>query len=426
MSPQFEGRLLPRLQKIAAEFGTPFHIYDEEGIRVSCRYMKSNLGHAARGYRNFFAVKALPNPTVLKVLREEGCGFDCSSIMEVQLALAAGAEPGDIMFTSNNTTHREFSAAREAGGILNLDDVSFLKNNTVTPSRETGMSFRINPGAAREGTAIIGKPEEAKYGIMPSQIADAYRHLRDEWLVERFGIHTMVASNQRDWRYMVATVKMLLGWVAELEKDTGIRVEWMNMGGGFGIPYKPGHAPLDLTRMVQGIARAIAEFETKHGWSPLLYSESGRYVTGPSGVLVTTAINRKEIWQTHVGVDASMSALMRPGIYGVYHHVTVPFARRPKSRERVNIVGPICENCDMFAVLRVLPTIGTGDLVLVHDTGAHGLAMGFNYNGRTRPQELLLRSDGAVELIRRAETEDDLWRTLRFEPVTLSPASTAP
>lgn len=410
MSPAFEARLLPRLEAIADHFGTPFHIYDEAGIRATGTALNRAFAELA-GFREYFAVKALPNPHILAIMESLGFGFDCSSVAELRLSRDAGARGDDIMFTSNNTSQEEFHmAAAEGGAILNLDDLSLIPK---VPDMPELVCFRYNPGERRTGNDIIGNPLEAKYGVAHHQLMDAYRQAKARG-ARRFGLHTMLASNELDYRYMVTTVRMLLELVEDLSAELGIQFELINMGGGLGIPYRPGQQPLDLDRMAQEIRALLQDFGARHGQAPRLLMESGRYITGPHGTLVTRIINRKDIYRTYLGVDASMSALMRPGMYGAYHHITVP--GRTGDAEVVDVVGSLCENNDKFAVQRELPPAQDGDLLCIHDTGAHGWAMGFNYNGKLRPKELLLREDGAVELIRRAETLDDYFATLGFTP----------
>lgn len=420
MSDDFKARLFPRLPRIIKDFGTPFHIYDEHGIRKTARRMK----HAfACRWKNSYAVKALPNPAILEIVREEGMGFDCSSIAELLLSRHVGASGGDIMFTSNDTSQEEFQAAlRDGGCILNLDDVSLI-SKVPRPFPKT-ICFRINPGnAAVTGDNVIGKPINAKYGITLKQVVPAYRQAM-KYGAERFGLHTMLCSNDRKASNMVATVEMLLGLCVLLKNELGIKCEFINMGGGFGIPYVPGQRELALEWMGEQIVHRLERFELTHGWMPFLMSECGRYVTGPHGVLVSRVINEKRIYKRYLGTDTSMSALMRPGMYSQkpyrknsgYHHVTILNKKgevRGGPRERMSVVGPICENCDRQATDRLLPRYSrVGDIVVTHDTGAHGIAMCFNYNGRLRPQELLMRHDGSVVRIRRAETVDDLFRTI--------------
>jgi diaminopimelate decarboxylase len=322
------------------------------------------------------------------------------------------------MFTSNDTTASEWEAALADGGsILNLDDISFLPKLPAMPEL---ICFRYNPGPRRTGNAIIGNPVESKYGVSHEQILDAYRLAREQG-ARRFGLHTMVCSNERNHTYMVETVRMLLELVRMLSSELELSFQFINMGGGLGIPYRPDDEPLQLEAMGREIRALLHEFQAENGWVPTLFMESGRFMTGPHGVLVTRSINRKHIYREYVGVDACMAALMRPGMYGAYHHVTVLGKEDAPADMVVDVVGSLCENNDKFAVQRALPAIDEGDLLLIHDTGAHGHAMGFNYNGRLRPKELLLRPDGSVELIRREETIADHFATLCFEADTYTP-----
>jgi diaminopimelate decarboxylase len=417
MSPEFENRLLLILDKIINTYGTPFHIYDEAGIRESGQNFIKAFSRL-KGFREYYAVKALPNPRILQIMQDLGFGFDCSSISELILSRQIGARGEDIMFSSNNTTAEEFEAADADGGcILNLDDISLI---TKVPRMPETVSFRYNPGPVRSGNSIIGDPVESKYGVADSQIIEAYKAARARGS-HRFGLHTMLVSNELNADYMVQTAAMLLEVAAQVSKALDIRIEFINIGGGLGIPYEPGQKSLDIASMAAEIADLFAAFKLQNGYEPQFYIESGRYMTGPHGVLVTTAINQKDIYRKYVGVDACMSALMRPAIYGAYHHITV-VGKHPKDNfEKVDVVGSLCENNDKFAIQRLLPAIEDGDRLLIHDTGAHGHSMGFNYNGRLRPKELLLRSNGSVELIRREETVADLFATLNFVPQVLVP-----
>ncbi len=410
ITESFKARLYPQLERIASHFGTPFHIYDENGIRATGEQVKKTFSPAGV-FREYFAVKALPNPSILKLMRSMGFGFDCSSVPELMLARQTGAHGEEIMFTSNNTSQDDFLVAADEGGcILNLDDISLVAKVPVMPEL---ICFRYNPGNRRSGNAIIGKPEEAKYGVSHEQIADAYRQAQQR-AARRFGLHTMLASNELDYSYMVQTAGMLLEMCRQLELELNIRMEFINIGGGLGIPYTPEAQALDLDSMGREISCLMQEFRTKYGYSPALYMESGRFMTGPHGVLVTRVINRKEIYRTYVGVDSCMSSLMRPGMYGAYHHIEAPGVEN-RAEEVVDVVGSLCENNDKFAIQRTLPQLVEGDLLVIQDTGAHGQAMGFNYNGKLRPQELLMREDGSVERIRRAETVEDYFATLHFE-----------
>lgn len=412
MSEGFRNRLHAVLPEIAAHFGTPFHIYDETGIRETGHRLKQCFSRIV-GFREFFAVKALPNPSIMAVMKEMGFGFDCSSIPELVLSRDTGARGEDIMFTSNNTSEEDLEAARaEGGSIINLDDITLIDKLPAIPEL---ISFRYNPGPRRTGNAIIGNPVEAKYGVSHDQIRNAYRKMRDLG-TQRFGLHTMLVSNERHHDYMIETVQMLLEMVEQLSNDLDITFEFINMGGGLGIAYHPDDPPLDLTAMATGIEALFDSFKKRLDPVPALFMESGRFMTGPHGVLVTRAINEKNIYRRYVGVDASMSALMRPGIYGAYHHIDVYGKNEGDGPlETVDVVGSLCENIDKFAVQRQLPRIEIGDLLIIQDTGAHGHAMGFNYNAKLRPQELLLKTDGSVAMIRRAETMADYFATLSFD-----------
>ena len=417
MSPSFEDRLLPVLDEIVDHFGTPFHIYDEAGIRETGQNF-INAFYRLNGFREYFAVKALPNPRILEIMQDQGFGFDCSSIPELMLSRKIGARGDDIVFSSNNTTREEFHVAAADGGcILNLDDLSLIAR---VPRMPETISFRYNPGPRRTGNSIIGDPSESKYGVAHEQIVHAYKTARALG-ARRFGLHTMLISNELNYAYMVETAAMLLEVVELVSKELGIEFDFINLGGGLGIPYQPGQARLDIDSMADEISDLFLNFKNKNGFVPKFHIESGRYMTGPHGVLAVTAINQKDIYRKYVGVDACMSALMRPALYGAYHHITV-IGKRPTQRfEKVDVVGSLCENNDKFAIQRLLPEIQDGDRLLIHDTGAHGHAMGFNYNGRLRPKELLLRPNGAVEMIRREETVEDYFATLNFAPQMLMP-----
>lgn len=420
ISQTFKDRLYPHLPAITAHFGTPFHIYDETGIRNTARAINSAFHDF--DYTAYFATKALPNPRMLAILREEGCGFDCSSIPELILARSVGASGDEILFTSNNTSSAEFEMARANGGsILNLDDVSLLGKLATHPPLPERVSFRVNPGT-ETGNAIIGEPQAAKFGVPRHAIVDAYRQAQ-QLGIQRFGLHAMVVSNERDYSVHLASIKMLCEVASDLREHLDIELDFINIGGGLGIPYHPDDTALNLTALADGIAQLWADYNLQE---VALFTEAGRYMTGPHGVLVTQAINRKESYRTYIGVDANMSALMRPAMYGAYHHMDVVKANDsaspqvPAETEVVDVVGALCENNDKFAIQRELPIIMDGDYLVIHDTGAHGHAMGFNYNGRLRPQELLLKADGTVERIRRAETLRDYFATLDVETVIFS------
>ncbi|MDO9399738.1 MAG: diaminopimelate decarboxylase [bacterium] len=419
MTKEFEERLFSRLPAIVEHFGTPFHIYDEEGIIENGKELK-NLFSGVEGFQEFFAVKANPNFEILKIMKKLGFGFDCSSIPELILARKAGALPEEIMFSSNNTSTAEFIEATKNGScLLNLDDISMINKVPAFPEL---ICFRYNPGERRTGNEIIGNPADSKYGVRHDQIVEAYK-MAMKRQAKRFGLHTMICSNQPDYTYMTKTVNMLLEVVEMVSEALGIKFEFINVGGGIGIPYKLDDKPFNMSAFAEEAKILLDQFNQKHGYAPKFFMESGRYMVGPHGVLVTKVINRMSKYKEYVGVDAScISSMMRPAIYypeGGYHHISV-FGKDNGPTERVNVVGSACENNDQFGRDRELPKIVEGDVVIVHDTGAHCYVMASNYNGRLRLQEVMLRSNGNVELIRRAETPEDYFRTMfDFEPKTL-------
>ncbi len=399
------------LTHLADEYPTPFYLYDESGIRQTCREL-ARAFHWVDGFRNFFAVKALPNPHILKIVHAEGMGADCSSRAELVLAEKSGLRGEEIMFTSNNTPLAEYRAARDLGAVLNLDDITHIDFVQKTIGLPELVSFRYNPGPARTGNVIIGRPEEAKYGFTEEQLFEGYRQLR-KLGVRRFALHTMVASNELDGNFFVETARMLFDLVVRIHQDCGVRMEFVNLGGGIGIPYRPEDRPVDLSVLSENIRRLYDEMIRPAGLDPLrIVMENGRMVTGPHGFLVTRCLHHKHIYRDYVGVDACMAHLMRPGMYGAYHHITVPAREQEPHDRTVDVVGSLCENNDKFAIQRSLPNIERGDLLVIHDAGAHGHAMGFQYNGKLRCAELLLQPDGSVRQIRRAETLDDLFATL--------------
>jgi diaminopimelate decarboxylase len=420
MSAAFQTRLFPRLPEIIKYFGTPFHIFDEQGILDTGGRLKKEFG-GLHGYREFFAVKALPNPAILKIMQRLGFGLDCSSASELMLARQNGFHGEDIMFSSNDTSPELFKLALAGGGcILNIDDISMID---AVPDFPELVCFRYNPGERRTGNQIIGIPVEAKYGLRHDQIVEGYR-LAVKRGAKRFGLHSMIVSNERNYRYMVETVKMLLDVMGMVTQALGIKFDFFNISGGVGIPYRPDDKPFDMPAFVREAKALIDAFEKQYGYVPRLFTEFGRYMTGPHGALVAAVINRMSKYREYVGVDvATMSANPRPAIYeSAYHHITIlePQGKpRQGGEEVVDVVGPLCENNDKFAKQRLLPKAQIGDIMVQHDTGAHSPAMGGNYNGWTRPQELLLHSDGSVALIQRAETIDDLFATLNFQPKVL-------
>ncbi|MFH5805619.1 diaminopimelate decarboxylase [Alienimonas sp. DA493] len=405
-----------KLCELANELPTPFHIYDEAGIRANARRLNAAFAWNL-GFREYFAVKATPTPGILELFRDEGCGMDCSSAAELMLCERIGVSGDRIMFTSNNTPAAEFRRAKELGAILNLDDLTHLPFVAEEAGGLPGtLCFRFNPGPLRGGNAIIGKPEDAKYGFTREQLFDGYRRAQ-EGGVTRFGLHAMVASNELDPQFFVDTARMLFRLAAEVKEATGVRIEFVNLGGGIGIPYRPGQEAVSYEAVSEGAKAAYDEIVVPAGLDPLaILMENGRCMTGPYGVLVTKALHRKEIYKRYVGVDACMANLMRPGMYGAYHHVSVLGRRGEKVDAApagpVDVVGSLCENNDKFAIDRELPPVERGDVLAIHDAGAHGHSMGFQYNGKLRSAEYLLKEDGSVEQIRRAETYDDLFATL--------------
>jgi diaminopimelate decarboxylase len=420
MSETFRDRLFHRLPDIIEYFGTPFHIMDEQGIVDTGESLKKAFSNVF-GFREFFAVKALPVPAILGVMQRMGFGVDCSSPSELLLARRQGFSGMDIMFSSNNTTVELFELSQTEGGcILNIDDISMIDRVPAFPEL---MCFRYNPGERRTGNRIIGIPVEAKYGLRHDQVVEAYR-LAIKRGAKRFGLHTMIVSNELNSDYMVATVRMLLEVMEMVSRELDIKFEFFNIGGGIGIPYRPEDKPFDIAALVAKTEALLADFRKEQGYVPALYVESGRFMNGPHGVLVAKVVNRMSKYREYVGIDASTwAANVRPAVYETaYHHVTIlnP-AGNPKSggEEVVDVVGPLCENSDKFARQRLLPKTEIGDIVVQHDTGAHTPAMASNYNGWLRPQILMLRTDGSVELIKRAETVEDLFATLDFEPKEL-------
>jgi diaminopimelate decarboxylase len=402
-----------RLEEIIATHPTPFHIYDERGIRENARALKKAFSWA-EGFREFFAVKACPNPRILGIMKEEGFGADTSSLPELVLAEKAGLTGERVMFTSNDTPSAEYVKAKGMGAIINLDDIThipFLEAHAGLPQL---ISFRYNPGPLRGGNAIIGKPEEAKYGFTRDQLFEGYRAARDRG-VKRFGLHAMIVSNELNVDFHVETARMLFDLAADISKELGIRFEFANIGGGIGIPYRPEEEPLDYGILASGIRDAYEQKVKARGLHPLrLYMENGRVMTGPYGWLVSRVLHLKHTYKEYVGLDACMANLMRPAFYGAYHHITV-LGKEVMPHDRVyDVTGSLCENNDKFAIDRKLPRIDVGDIVVIHDTGAHGHAMGFNYNAKLRSAELLFKADGEVERIRRAETIDDYFATLEF------------
>jgi diaminopimelate decarboxylase len=406
------------IETITQKVPTPFHIYDEKAIRANAKAMKDAFSWAP-GFKNYFAVKACPNPAIMHILKEEGFGADCSSLPELLLSEKIGLKQEDIMFTSNDTPGSEFKEASRLGAVINLDDITHIKTLEESAGIPELICFRYNPGESRTGNAIIGHPAEAKYGVTSDQIIDAYKTMKEKG-VKRFGLHTMVASNELNGEYFVETARMLFELVVKLHRETGIKIEFINMGGGIGIPYKPEDEAVDLQEVSDGMRKLYEQIIVAADLDPLnIVFECGRMVTGPYGYLVSQVRHVAQKYKTYVGLDSSMANLMRPALYGAYHHITVLGKENAEASEVYDVTGSLCENNDKFAIDRKLPEIEVGDYVVIHDAGAHGYAMGFNYNGKLRSAELLLTEKGKVELIRRAETIDDYFATLAYNPMEI-------
>ena len=405
---------LPFTKKDILEIETPFHIYDEKAIRENARQLYKAFSWV-NGFKNHFAVKACPNPFIMKILKEERMGTDCSSLPELLLSEKVGINGEDIMFTSNETPAEEFRKAFELGAVINLDDISHIEflERALNGKVPKLICFRYNPGKLKKGNNFIGHPEEAKYGLTREQLLEGYKIMKEKG-VTRFGLHTMVASNELNGDYHIETAKMLFELVVEIKTKLGIEIEFVNLGGGYGIPYKLGDKAIDLEKVSLGIKKEYDKIIVANGMDLKIVMESGRMITGPYGYLVSTVRHIKHTYKDYVGLDSCMANLMRPALYGAYHHITVLGKENNKLDHKYDVTGSLCENNDKFAVDRMLPEIQEGDLIVIHDAGAHGHAMGFNYNGKLRSAELLLREDKSIVEIRRTETVEDYFSTLDF------------
>ena len=407
-----------KLEAIAAQYPTPFHLYDERGIRENVRRLKSAFAWNP-GFREYFAVKATPTPAILKLLREEGCGMDCSSLTELMMSERCGITGEHIMFSSNDTPAEEFVLAQRLGAVINLDDfthIDFLKD-TIGHIPEI-ISCRYNPGgtfaigAGGDGFQVMDNPGEAKYGFTRAQLTEGFRKLK-ELGAKRFGIHAFLASNTLSNEYYPTLAGILFQTAVELRRETGCEIAFINLSGGVGIPYRPEQEANDIAAIGEGVRRKYEEILVPAGMGDVaIYSELGRFLLGPYGCLATRVTHFKHTYKEYVGVDACAANLMRPAMYGAYHHITVMGKEADTPDHKYDVTGSLCENNDKFAVDRMLPPIDKGDMLYIHDTGAHGFAMGYNYNGRLRSAELLLKEDGTVEQMRRAETPDDYFSTL--------------
>ena len=403
-----------QLDEIIKEFPTPFHIYDEKGIRENARKLKEAFSWN-KGFKEYFAVKANPNPYIISILKEEGCGVDCSSLTELILAQALGYSGEEIMFSSNATPAEEFIKAAELKGTINLDDfthIEFLDKLTGIP--ET-ISCRYNPGGTFEiANGIMDNPGDAKYGFTKVQMIEGFKLLKEKG-AKYFGIHSFLASNTISNEYYPNLAGILFNLAVELRDKTGVEIKFINLSGGIGIPYKPEEKANDIMVIGQGVRKAFEEILVPAGMGDIaIYTELGRYMLAPYGHLVSTAIHEKHIYKEYIGLDACAVDLMRPAMYGSYHHITVMGKEDAPKNHKYDVTGSLCENNDKFAIDRMLPKIDMGDLIVIHDTGAHGYAMGYNYNGKLKSAELLLKEDKTVKMIRRAERPEDYFATLDF------------
>lgn len=404
-----------QLEKIREQYPTPFYLYDEKGLRDNAERVKRAFSWN-KGFREYFAVKATPNPSIVKILGEYGCGVDCSSLTELMMAKALGYRDDRIMFSSNDTPEGEFRYVHEMGGIINLDDITLID----CLEKELGeipktISCRFNPGGLfKVSNDIMDNPGDSKYGMTEEQLFEAFRILKEKG-AEHFGIHAFLASNTVTDEYYPMLAGILFKLAVKLQKETGAHVEFINLSGGVGIPYRPDQTPNDIFSIGEGVRKVYEDILVPAGMGDVsIYTEMGRYMAGPYGALVTTAIHEKHIYKEYIGVDACAVNLMRPAMYGAYHHITVMGKEDLPCDHKYDVTGSLCENNDKFAIDRMLPKIDRGDILFIHDAGAHGFSMGYNYNGKLKSAELLLKTDGSVEMIRRAETPRDYYSTFDF------------
>lgn len=405
---------LDQVKEMTKQYPTPFHLYDEKGIRENARKLKKAFSWN-KGFREYFAVKATPNPFILKILQEEGCGTDCSSLTELMMSEACGFKGSDIMFSSNVTPAKEFQKAKELGAFINLDDfthIDFLEKTAGIP--ET-IFCRYNPGGFfKLGTDIMDNPGDAKYGFTKEQLIEGFKILKQKG-VKHFGIHSFLASNTVSNEYYPMLAKILFELAVELKEKTGADIKYINLSGGVGIPYTPDKEPNDIMVIGEGVRKAFEEILVPAGMGDVsIFTELGRFMLAPYGCLVTKAIHEKHIYKEYIGVDACAVNLMRPAMYGAYHHITVLGKENAPCDQKYDVTGSLCENNDKFAIDRMLPKIDMGDYLVIHDTGAHGFSMGYNYNGKLKSAEILLQEDGTTKLIRRAETPKDYFATFDF------------
>ncbi len=400
------------IEEIVKDYPTPFHIYDEKGIRENAKAVKEAFSWNP-GFKEYFAVKATPNPCLMQILKEYGCGYDCSSMTELMLSAAIGATGEDIMFSSNETPAEEYAYAAKLGAIINLDDITHIDYlETVLGKLPETISCRYNPGGVfTMSNGIMDNPGDSKYGFTQEQMFEGFRILKEKG-VKNFGIHAFLASNTVTNEYYPTLAGQLFEMAVRLKEETGAAIKFINLSGGVGIPYQPGQAGNDIYAIGEGVRKVYEEVLVPAGMGDVaIYTEMGRFMMGPYGALVTKAIHEKHTYKEYIGVDACAVNLMRPAMYGAYHHITVLGKEQEPCDCKYDIVGSLCENNDKFAVDRMLPEIDKGDYLFIHDTGAHGFSMGYNYNGKLKSAELLLREDGGVDLIRRAEKPEDYFAT---------------
>ena len=403
-----------QIAEVTKTYPTPFHIYDEKGIRENARAMAKAFSWN-KGFKEYFAVKATPNPYIMQILKEEGCGFDCSSMTELMMSEAVGSTGTEIMFSSNATPAEEFVKARELNAIINLDDfthVAFLERVAGLPKR---ICCRYNPGGVYEvSNGIMDNPGDAKYGMTKEQMIEAYRIMKEKG-VEEFGIHSFLCSNTVTNEYYPMLARTLFELAVELKEKTGVNITFINLSGGVGVPYRPEQKANDILVIGEGVRKAFEEVMVPAGMGDVaIFTELGRFMLAPYGQLVATAVHEKHIYKEYIGLDACAVNLMRPAMYGAYHHITIPGKEELPCDHKYDVTGSLCENNDKFAIDRMLPKIDLGDYVVIHDTGAHGFSMGYNYNGKLRSAELLLKENGEVTMIRRAETPADYFATFDF------------
>lgn len=401
-----------QVDEMIKKYPTPFHLYDEKGIRENARKLYQAFSWN-KGFKEFFAVKATPNPTILRILKEEGCGTDCSSLTELMMSDKLGFTGDEIMFSSNDTPAEEFVLAKKLGATINLDDfthIDFLEKTAGIPEK---ICCRYNPGGTFSiSTTIMDNPGDAKYGMTKGQIIEAYRILKGKG-VKRFGMHAFLASNTVTNDYYPVLARTLFEVAVEIKEKTGVKLDFINLSGGVGVPYTPDKEPNDILAIGEGVRKVYEEILVPAGMGDVaLYTELGRFMLAPYGHLITTAIHEKHTHKEYIGVDACAVNLMRPAMYGAYHHITVLGKENEPCDHKYDVTGSLCENNDKFAIDRMLPKIDMGDVLVIHDTGAHGFAMGYNYNGKLKSAEVLLCEDGSTKLIRRAETPDDYFATL--------------